>query len=48
MIVFDIETSGIDPQIHGMLSLGAVDYDTGQLFMENVDWNPTKNGMNLP
>lgn len=32
MIVFDIETSGIDPQIHGMLSLGAVDYDTGATF----------------
>lgn len=32
MIVFDIETSGTDPLIHGMLSLGAVDYDTGATF----------------
>lgn len=32
MIVFDIETSGPDPQSHGMLSLGAVEYDTGATF----------------
>lgn len=32
MIVIDLETSGIDPTQHGILSLGAVDYDTGETF----------------
>jgi DNA polymerase III epsilon subunit-like protein len=32
MIVLDIETSGIDPCLHGLLSLGAVDCETGETF----------------
>jgi DNA polymerase III epsilon subunit-like protein len=32
MIVLDIETSGLSPQINGMLSLGAVDFATGEEF----------------
>lgn len=32
MIILDLETSGLDPQIHGMLSLGAVDFETGDEF----------------
>jgi DNA polymerase III epsilon subunit-like protein len=32
MIVVDIETSGLSPHKHGMLSLGAVDLDSGQEF----------------
>lgn len=32
MIVLDIETTGIDPKACSMLSLGAVDYDTGEEF----------------
>lgn len=32
MIVLDIETTGIDPLRHCMLSLGAVDFDTGDEF----------------
>jgi len=32
MIILDIETSGTDPRRHCMLSLGAVDYDTGEEF----------------
>lgn len=32
MIILDIETSGLDPRRHCMLSLGAVDYDTGKGF----------------
>ncbi len=32
MIIIDIETSGLNPAKHSMLSLGAVDYDTGEEF----------------
>jgi len=32
MIIVDIETCGIDPRTNCMLSLGAVDYDTGRDF----------------
>jgi DNA polymerase III alpha subunit (gram-positive type) len=32
MIIVDIETSGLDPKINGMLSLGAVDLKTNQEF----------------
>jgi DNA polymerase III epsilon subunit-like protein len=32
MIVVDIETTGVDPQKHQMVSIGAVDYDTGETF----------------
>jgi DNA polymerase III epsilon subunit-like protein len=32
MIVLDIETTGIDPRKHCMLSLGAVDYESGETF----------------
>lgn len=32
MIIVDIETSGLDPKINGMLSLGAVDLETNQEF----------------
>lgn len=32
MIILDIESSGLNPVIHGMLSLGAVDFDSGQEF----------------
>ncbi len=32
MIVTDIETSGLDARLNGMLSLGAVDYKTGAKF----------------
>lgn len=32
MIVLDIETTGTDPKRHCMVSLGAVDYDTGMEF----------------
>lgn len=32
MIVLDIETTGTDPKKHCMLSLGAVDYDSGEEF----------------
>jgi DNA polymerase III epsilon subunit-like protein len=32
MIVIDAETTGIDPQLHCLASLGAVDYDTGAEF----------------
>jgi DNA polymerase III epsilon subunit-like protein len=32
MIILDIETTGTDPKRHCMLSLGAVDYETGAEF----------------
>lgn len=32
MIILDIETTGLDPKRHCMLSLGAVDYDSGEEF----------------
>jgi DNA polymerase III epsilon subunit-like protein len=32
MIIVDIETSGLDPRKHSMLSLGAIDYNTGDEF----------------
>lgn len=32
MIIIDIETTGLDPLKHCMVSLGAVDYDTGDEF----------------
>jgi len=32
MIIVDTETTGLDPQSHQMLSLGAVDYETGEEF----------------
>lgn len=32
MIILDIETTGLDPKRHCMLSLGAVDYDSGLEF----------------
>lgn len=32
MIIIDIETSGLDPHRHSLLSLGAVDYDSGESF----------------
>lgn len=32
MIVTDLETTGLDPKLHCMASLGAVDYDTGEEF----------------
>lgn len=32
MIIVDIETTGVDPQTHGIVSIGAVDYDTGETF----------------
>jgi DNA polymerase III epsilon subunit-like protein len=32
MIILDIETTGLDPVKHSMVSLGAVDYDTGEEF----------------
>lgn len=32
MIILDIETTGLDPLKHSMVSLGAVDYDTGEEF----------------
>lgn len=34
MIVIDIETTGINPRSHCMLSLGAVDYKTGNEFYD--------------
>ena len=32
MIVIDLETSGIDPMEHSILSLGAVDFDNPEYF----------------
>lgn len=32
MIIIDLETTGIDPQTTSIVSLGAVDYDTGDEF----------------
>lgn len=32
MIIIDIETTGVDPTRHQMVSLGAVDYKTGETF----------------
>jgi len=32
MIIIDVETGGLDPQKHALLSIGAVDYDTGDEF----------------
>ena len=32
MIVIDIETSGVDPTQHGILSIGSVDFETGDEF----------------
>lgn len=32
MIVLDVETSGLDPQKHSLLSIGAVEFDTGKEF----------------
>lgn len=32
MIILDIETTGLKPSIHSMVSLGAVDYNTGEEF----------------
>lgn len=30
MIIVDIETSGLDPKIHGILSIGAVDFENAE------------------
>lgn len=32
MIILDIETGGLDPHKHALLSIGAVDYETGDEF----------------
>ncbi len=32
MIILDIETGGLDPNKHALLSIGAVDYETGEEF----------------
>lgn len=32
MIILDIETGGLDPNRHALLSIGAVDYETGDEF----------------
>lgn len=32
MIIIDLETTGIDPSTHSILSIGAVDFDTGETF----------------
>ena len=32
MIVVDIETTGLDPKKHQMISIGAVDFETGETF----------------
>ena len=42
MIILDLETSGLDPQIHGMLSLGAVDFETGDEFYGENIYDSTK------
>ena len=34
MIIIDVETTGLDPRENGLLSLGAVDYATGDEFYE--------------
>lgn len=34
MIIVDCETSGVDPRRHGLLSLGAIDYLTGETFYQ--------------
>ncbi len=34
MIILDIETTGTDPQKHQMVSLGAVDFETGETFYD--------------
>lgn len=35
MIVIDLETTGLNPKKHQMVSLGAVDYKTGQTFYDD-------------
>ena len=34
MIILDIETSGLDPRSHGILSIGAVHFESGREFYE--------------
>ena len=42
MIILDIETTGLSPTLNSMVSLGAVDYDTGDEFYgECYSW-PTR------
>lgn len=40
MIVLDIETTGLDPRKDCMLSLGAIDYDTGRSFYDECSIYP--------
>lgn len=40
MIVLDIETSGLSPTQHSLLSIGAVDYDTNEEFYGECHMDP--------
>lgn len=40
MIVVDVETGGLDPLINPLLSIGAVDYETGDEFYIECGANP--------
>lgn len=42
LAIVDAETSGLNPQIHGLLSLGAVDYNTGDEFYEECALSSNK------
>lgn len=42
MIVVDVETSGLDPQRHGVLSIGAVEYGTDNEFYIECRLSPSK------
>lgn len=34
MVIVDVETTGTDPRVHSLLSIGAVDFETGEEFFE--------------
>ncbi len=44
MIVLDVETSGTNPEVHSILSIGALDFDnpTNQFYDECCVWNGAK------
>ena len=40
MVIVDVETTGTDPRVHSLLSIGAVDFETGEEFFEECQAFP--------